>query len=190
MDNLEPKQRQWLAWMIVAIVLTLVSIFFGVTYPVPAPPDPVQQLGTTNFDTLELSEDLSVGDDATITDDAAIGGDATVTGALEVTGNTTLSGILYPSSADLTISVAGQAVTPTTTAIHLDSAGAISMTLAACVPDGQMLWLYGDDANTITINDTNIRSTDGNAVTIGQYDVVGFMCMDTEWNHVAKSANS
>ena len=53
-----------------------------------------------------------------------------------------------------------------------------------------MLYLYGDDANTITINDTNIRSTDGSAVTIGQYDIVEFMSSGAEWIHVAKSADS
>lgn len=169
------QQKRFLGWIIVVIAI-IAAGFLGVTYPIPAPPD-VVELGTTNMDTLVLSADLTVGDDATITDDISVGGDLTI------------AGVAYPSSTDLTLT-AGLLVTPTYTTYHLDSTGAVSMTLGACVADGQFVWLYGDDANTITVNDTNIRSTDGNAVTLGQYDVVGFVCMDTEWNHVSKSGNS
>lgn len=38
-------------------------------------------MGTTNYDSLELSEDLSVTDDVTIGDDLLVTGDLTVTGA-------------------------------------------------------------------------------------------------------------
>ena len=85
---------------------------------------------------------------------------------------------------------AGQTVTPTYGLYILSATGAVSMTLAACNAPGQQVFLYGDDNQTITVNDTNIRSTDGNAVTLGQYDMVGFMCSGTEWDHILKSANS
>jgi hypothetical protein len=98
-------------------------------------------------------------------------------------------GLIY-STADLT-ATDGLTITPSIyTVYNLDSSGAVTVTLAACSGDGTPLVLVGDDANTITVDDVNIRTTDGNAVTIGQYDVVEWLCVDTEWLHIAKSANS
>ena len=99
------------------------------------------------------------------------------------------SGLLYPGFADLTVSTAGQSLTPEYTVYALDSSGAISMTLTACSNDGQPLVLIGDDANTITVNDSNIRTSDGNALTVGQYDIIVMMCQDTEWLEWLKLAN-
>ncbi len=126
--------------------------------------------------------DINAGATATI-EDLTIGDDLTVTGDL------TLSGALLNSSTAITLT-AGQTVTPTYGLYILSATGAVSMTLAACNAPGQQVFLYGDDNQTITVNDTNIRSTDGNAVTLGQYDMVGFMCSGTEWDHLFKSANS
>jgi len=47
--------------------------------------------GTTNFDTLVLSEDLTVADDVTITDDLTVSGDTAITGTLTQTGDPTFS---------------------------------------------------------------------------------------------------
>ena len=99
------------------------------------------------------------------------------------------AGILYPGFADLTVSTAGQSLTPEYTVYALDSSGAISMTLTACSNDGQPLVLIGDDANTVTVNDSNIRTSDGNALTVGQYDIIVMMCQDTEWLEWLKIAN-
>jgi len=47
------KQRGWLAWGIVAVVLTIISIVLGVSYPVPpAPGGDIEALGTTQFANL------------------------------------------------------------------------------------------------------------------------------------------
>ena len=110
-------------------------------------------------------------------------------GTGNVAGNLTLQALLIPGSTDWTPS-AGQTLTPTVTFYSVNSSGAVSMTLAASCTDGQPLILYGDDANTVTVNDSNIRTTDGNSVTFGQYDSVLWVCEDNEWIHVAKSANS
>jgi len=141
-----------------------------------APAEPVQELGTTHFSGMSITGDLAVGDDTTLTDDLAVGGNATV------------SGLILQSSTTIT-PTAGQSITPSYGLYVIGSSGAVSMTLAACSNTGQEVWFYGEDANTVTVNDSNIRSTDGNAVTFGQYDLVGFMCAKTEWNHIAKSAN-
>jgi hypothetical protein len=143
--------------------------------------------GITHFSALSTTN-LTVTDDATITDDLTVTDDATVSGDLTVAGTTTLQAIVSLSAANLTVTTA--TITPTVSAYHADSSGAVTWTLPACSVNGQLLIIYGDDNNTITIADSNLRSTDGNAVTIGQYDVVLFICFDTEWNHVAKSANS
>lgn len=103
----------------------------------------------------------------------------------------TLSGALTVGRADIT-PTAGQTITPESSysMYTINSSGAVSITLAAPTQAGNILILYGDDNNTVTVNDTNIRSTDGNAVTLGQYDVVLWISTATEWIHVAKSADS
>lgn len=105
--------------------------------------------------------------------------------------NLVLSGALTVGRADIT-PTAGQTITPegSYSMYTINSSGAVSITLAAPTQAGNILILYGDDNNTVTVNDTNIRSTDGNAVTLGQYDVVLWVSTATEWIHVAKSADS
>ena len=159
--------------------------------------------GITHFDNLSTT-DLTVADDLTVTDDIGAA-DITVTGAigaadvtttddltvgddLIVTGNVTLQSLAVLSTTNLAVTTA--TITPTVSAYHADSAGNVTWTLPACSVNGQLLLLYGDDANTITIADAALRSTDGNAVTIGQFDLVLLVCFDTEWVHLAKSANS
>lgn len=122
-------------------------------------------------------------------DSLTVNGNATITGTSNLVGDTTLGGLLLSSFSNVTIDVAGEVLTPTKTAYALDSSGAITMTLAASGSEGQLLVLMGDDNNTVTINDTNIRSSDGNAIDIGQYDTVIFVYQDSEWLEIAKSAN-
>ncbi len=101
----------------------------------------------------------------------------------------TLNGKLVTSSTAITLT-AGQTITPTTSTYLLSSSGAVSMTLAPCSASTvKFVTLYGDDNNTITVNDTNIYTTDGNAATLGQYDVVGWACAGTKWSLAWKSAN-
>ncbi len=101
----------------------------------------------------------------------------------------TSTGKLIQGSTAVTLT-AGLTITPATNVYLISSSGAVSMTLAAPAATGQLLYLYGDDANTVTVNDTNIYTTDGNAVTFGQYDLVEFISVGGKWVHVAKSANS
>jgi hypothetical protein len=131
--------------------------------------------GITTFNNLAAG-DLTLSDDLTVGDDAA------------VTGDTTLSGLSIFDATDLT--VANTTLTPAASAYHLDSAGATTLTLTACANNGQLLILFGDDANTITLADSNIRTTDGNALSIGQYDLCLLVCYDTEWIELALAADS
>jgi len=186
------KQKQWFAWGIIALVMTLVSVFLGVKYPIPEPPpflpDEEVILGTTHFTNISV-EDATVTDDLAVTDDASVGGDLTVTGALAPNGNVTYSALTIFSSTTITVTDA-QTITPTVTIYNLDSAGAVTITLAACTTDGQPLILVGDDANNITINDTNVRTNDGSVQVIGQYDIITWVCIDTEWIEISDVANS
>lgn len=103
--------------------------------------------------------------------------------------NITLTGALVQGVAEVTLT-AGMTLTPAASVYLVHASGAVSMTLAAPTVPGQILYLVGDDANTVTVNDTNILTTDGNAVTFGQYDIVEWLSVGSKWLHVAKSANS
>lgn len=111
-------------------------------------------------------------------------------GTLDIQDDLVITGGLFlPAFTDLAVSN-GDWLTPTTASVYaLDSSAAVTITLGACSHDGQELLLVGDDNNTITINDTNIRTSDGNATTVGQYDAVLWVCQDTEWLMVSRTAN-
>lgn len=168
--NIKPEYRERLVQALIAFITVVVSItgsmivdnLVDVTEPVP-PVSPIEEpilaLGTTHFTNLAVTEDITFG------------------------------GILYPGFTDLTVSTAGQSLTPEYMVYALDSGGAISMTLTACTNEGQLLILIGDDANNVTINDSNLRSHDGNALVLGQYDVAMLVCQDTEWIQLVELAN-
>jgi len=105
--NLTEKQKQWIAWVAVALVMALISTLFGVNYPIPEPPtfqspldDQVIVMGTTHFTNIS-AEDVTATDDLSVTDDATIGGDMTVSGTASwgcststITNNLALTGTL------------------------------------------------------------------------------------------------
>lgn len=193
--NLTAKQKQWIAWLITVMVIAGISTFFGVNYPIPQPPvftevdDEIVALGTTNFTNISV-EDATVTDDLAVTDDTSVGGDFTVTGNTTATGNVTHSALTIFSSTTITVTD-GQHITPTIyTGYRLNAAGAVTITLAACSNDFQPLLLYGEDNQTILVADSNIRTNDGAAQSIGQYDLITWMCIDEDWVEVSESNNS
>lgn len=105
--------------------------------------------------------------------------------------NLVLSGALTVGRSDIT-PTAGETITPqgNYSMYTINASGAVSVTLAAPTVAGQVLLLYGDDNQTITINDTNVRTSTGNAVTLGQYDVSLWISTATEWIEVALLADS
>jgi hypothetical protein len=127
--------------------------------------------------------------------DLGVAGDAEVDGALDVDGTAnvagavTFQGAFYSSFTDLAVSN-GDTITPTYTTYALDSSGAVTVTLAASAQEGQLLVLIGDDANDITVADTNIRTNDGNAQVLNQYDVLMLVYQDSEWIEISNSDNS
>lgn len=117
--------------------------------------------------------------------DGALDADSTA----NIQGALTLQGLLYSSFADETITD-GETLTATVTAYNLDSAGAVTMTLAASASEGQLLVLCGDDANDITIADTNVRTNDGAAQVLNAHDCIIWVYMDSEWIELSESNNS
>lgn len=145
---------------------------------------------TTLNSTLDVDGNITSGTGAvTVTDSVNITGAVDCDSTLNVDGALTLVALLYPSFADETITD-GETLTPTKTIYALDSAGAVTMTLAASGTEGQLLILIGDDANDITINDTNVRTNDGGVQVIGQYDVITWVYQDSEWVEISESNNS
>ena len=97
-------------------------------------------------------------------------------------------GLIYNTT---TITVTdGETITPTTyTGYRLNAASEVTITLAACSSDFQPLFLYGEDAQTINVADSDIRTSDGNAIAFDQYDVVEWQCVNSEWNLVYEANN-
>jgi hypothetical protein len=116
--------------------------------------------------------------------DGALDADSTANFA----GAVTLQSTLYPSFADETITD-GETLTPTYTIYALDCASEVTMTLAASGTEGQLLILIGDDTGPININDTNVRTNDGNAQALGPYDVITWVYQDSEWIEISESDN-
>lgn len=152
--------------------------------------------GVTNFDMLHLAAptDVATATPALMVDSSGASNPFEIRIAstpqvyVDSSGSTQLGPLTYFGFADLTVT---DGTTPTISSMvyALDSASAVTITLAACANDGQPLILIGDDANTITINDSNIRSHDGAALTLGQYDVIFMICQDTEWLQVVELAS-
>jgi len=171
--------------------------------------------GTTNLDDVDIDLSTSMNIDGHMLDVgtgscsvAAGDNDACIAGVLEVDGELELDGALdadstaniagaltlgaafYPSFTDLTILAGPTYITPTYMIYALDSGEAVSLTLQATGTDGQLLILIGDDANNITINDTNLRSNDGNEQVLAQYGVLMLVYQDSEWLEISESNNS
>jgi hypothetical protein len=58
------------------------------------------------------------------------------------------------------------------------------------VSTGQLVAIYGDDNNTITINDTNVKTTTGSALSVGQFDLAVFIFDGTYWVEWLLAADS
>jgi len=80
---MENRKAMW------ALVLAIVALVVG-SYATFAVSNREVIQGTTNFDTLKVAKDLTVGDDLVVTDDASIGGELAATGTYTAAGGTVL----------------------------------------------------------------------------------------------------
>jgi hypothetical protein len=139
-------------------------------------------IGTNGQDALNVDDG-----NVDVDDDLDVNG-VTNLDVTNIAETLTLSALFRPGFVDVTITE-NYFLTPTVTAYALDSAGSVSMTLQAVGAEGQLLILMGDDNQTITINDVNVRTSTGNALTLGQYDTVAFVYQDSEWLELWLLAN-
>jgi hypothetical protein len=161
--NLTKDQYRRIAYFVVAALILAANVFLGVKFPLPPEPEEMR--------VIQLEDEL-VPLGTTHFDDLQ------------------LTGLLQPGFTDLT-ATDGMTITPEYTVYALDTSGAVTVTLAASAEEGQLLVLINDDANATIIADTNLRSSDGSAITLaGAYDVVLFVYQDSEWLEIAKSADS
>jgi hypothetical protein len=192
--KLNPKTKQWIGWGAVAVVLTLVAVFFGVQYPMPPQPDgPVEALGTTHFTNLE-AEDVTVTDDLAVTDDAAITGLATVGETLSVTGDTTVAADLTVSPVTAISVTAGAIITPTGIYQPLTSAAAVTTsttTPIAAGTTGQLLLLENQNASdVITIDGTGGTVECKANVALGAGDTLLLIYDGADWQCLSSYDNS
>lgn len=149
-----------------------------------APPSLGQADGVSNFTSITLDQDLIAGDDITAGGDLAITGDSSLDGDLTVGGNAILS------STAVTLTGASN-FTPASSYYILSSAAVCTITLQTTgAVAGQLLYLYGDDNNSIVVTDNNIKTTTGSALTIGQYDLLGLVFNGTAWVEMFLAADS
>ena len=183
--------------VLISVVLSIaLSLATQAIYPNAPPPtdDTIVSLGTSHFTNLE-AQDITATDDLTVTDDASIGGDLTLTGALALTGafasggSNTLDLVIFEHTA-LTVTN-GSTLTPTHTFYSLDTAAAVTITLAASATEGQLLVLINDDANATIIADTNLASADGNKITMTNADDMAILIyQDSKWHEIASPDGS
>lgn len=184
------------------LVMVLVMFVAAGCVPAPAPaptcppcpecpavdaPDPMKAVRERI--SIEASEDvfLKNGADLYMYSDNRSTQEFHVDGA---TGTVTMAGAMKYTATAWT-PTAGETLTAAATYYTVNSSAAVTITLGTTgAAAGQLLILVGDDANTVTINDTNLLSADGNAIDFGQYDVVMLVFNGTKWALIAKSANS
>lgn len=179
-------------WTTVVAVLALLVAGAAVFLQLSAmqAPEPAAIESATVLTDLTLEDDLVVGDDASVTGDLAVTGTSSVTGVQTFTDAASFAGETIYTRSWIT-PTAGQTLSPSATFYTVGSTGAVSMTLGTSgVTLGQVVYLYGVDNNTVTINDTNLRSSTGNALSLGQYDIAGFIYNGVEWVEMFLLADS
>ncbi len=189
MDNPKPKitSKDLRIWVVTFLaILSILGSYYFPQFPIKQ----VTDIVSTAIPTFIPEETIVPQGISAYTNltDLVLSGTLAVTGASTFTGATT-SGITILTATALTPAT-GSTLTPTASFYIIHTTGNITMTLGTTATAGQVIYLYGDDANTITINDTNILTHDGAALSIGQYDMVGMIYMGTKWVQFFEVANS
>ena len=195
--------RKWLAWAIV-VALILVSTITGVSFPIPPIPEATDigaqgvsgQVSSLTGLQVAAPTVIATATPALMVDSLGVSNHFEVRDAATPVftvgdgGAVTLQGLLLSSFADLTVTD-GYTLTAAYTTYALDTAGAVTITLAATGQEGQLLVLINDDANATIIADTNVRTSTGAAITLaGAYDTIAFVFQDSEWLELFTIANS
>lgn len=207
--NLSNTQKRWLAWGLVAAAIAIAAIL-GVLYPVPAPPADIGTLGGYNVPiyieqggkklVAASGGEIEMRSGSTL--DSQSGATVGFGGAVTASSSVDVSGVIYARSnlamygkyVDVPVSIIptnGMTLVPTGTMYLMTPAGGVTITLGTSgIAAGTSLTLYNTAAQNAIIADTNIRTSTGAALTMGQYDITVWKFSGTEWIEVAFLTNS
>lgn len=148
-------------------VLLSAFIAAGLLLALLAPPVWAQ---VTNFTSIVLSGDLTVGDDATVTDDFTVGGDIVTTPgtAIVVTG--------------------GSTITPLGAYVPITGSTGVGTSSIAGPTAGRLIYIVNMANATITLTDTGTLKLGGNFA-MGQYDSITLRGDGTNWIEAGRSNN-
>lgn len=148
---------------------------------------PVLAQGITNFSSVVLSGDLTVGDDATVADslstaDIAVSDDATVSDDFTVGGDiVTTPGTAIVVSASSTI-------TPLGAYVPITGSTGVGTSSIAGPTAGRLIYIVNMANATITLTDTGTLKLGGNFA-MGQYDSITLRGDGTNWIETGRSNN-
>lgn len=205
--NLSETQKKWIAWIVVTVVITAVSVGLGVSYPLP--PAPLELLDQINkaaeaeegfgaqgvarpvqFRSVRITDDLTVADDVTITDDvtvdtitAATGATVTAGGIDVAAGGLSLGGL---AQLDCTTSAitSTQTLTPTASCYLLSGTSTLTLTLGTVTTGTMALFVRTGNADLVLAS--VIKTSDSD---LNQYDSFLALYDGSEWVQVGVSAN-
>jgi len=113
-----------------------------------------------------------------------------VTGSVTVTADLIVDDVFNIDDTSYTLT-GSQTLNPTASFYVINSAGVVTITLGTTgVQAGDFLVLNNISGNNAVIADTNVRTTTGAALTLGQYDVVAFVYNGAAWIELYLAANS
>jgi len=170
--------RGMAGWAIVTVVMVLVTLFFGVRYPLPEPP-PLEQPAAAAPDryveSLWVDKIFTSAGTSTLTGAAALNGGLTLAGLATLTAATSVTvtdGVAFAISGAWQPISAASAVTPT---ITIPAAGVF-----ACI--------VNTAAQNVLIQDTGNQVLTADA-TLNQYDVLCGYSDGTRFIEVSRANN-
>lgn len=172
------RQRIYAAFGLACLCLALFIGALQINLPVGA------QSGVSNFDTVQASgdvivgDDVTTGDDVTVGDDLAVGDDATIAGYLRYTPQTTVT-VVYQG-----------VITPTGSLVYITAAAArgTRLVLTTTATTGDVIRVVNVGAQTITLTDTAPLVMEGNFA-MGAKDNITFYHDGDEWIELARANN-
>jgi len=120
----------------------------------------------------------------TVVPPANFSGNVTAGAALAVTGDTTLGADLVLSSQTLTVTTAGDVITPTGAFVNLNADNAVTCTIADGSTAGQILILYNDGDSTATIEEASYNADTGGDISFTTDDSLILIWTGTLWTRL------
>ncbi len=211
-----PSKGQ-IGWAVVVVATLLATLFFGVKYPLPEPPEATVEVAGVNVRTEKaLQVQNYIENRGTLTQAGA----ATMASTLAVTGNTSVGGTLgvfgnIGGGAGLDITAgqvdigdwvnlsartpvvvsAGSIITPTGTFQGLTSTGVVTTSTSKAVADGAeigdlLILRNANAADAITIDGVGANVECKVDKALGPGDILMLIWAGNDWNCISLSDNS